>query len=199
MAEPFISQITMYGCNFAVRSWAFCAGQIQAISQNQALFALIGTFYGGDGRTTYALPDFRGRAPVHTGQGPGLSYHVIGERGGWPTSTITPPQMPAHSHGVGINTQTGAGQIHMKTSAGGPDSHDPDDAYFDEFPPGVSIYAGALTQPAGRMGAIPVPALDVQVLGSTGYTGGTQDWETQSPYQTVTMQIALQGVFPSRN
>ena len=199
MAEPFISQITMYGCNFALRGWAFCAGQLLPISQNTALFSLIGTIYGGDGRTTMALPDLRGRAPIQEGHGPGLSNRFIGQKGGWPSTNITPLEMPSHSHGISINTQTAPDQIHMKTSAGGPDAHDPDDAYFDNFPPGQQIYSSPLTQPAGRMGPIPVPALDVSVQGSAGYTGGGQSWQTQSPYQVVTMQIALQGVFPSRN
>jgi microcystin-dependent protein len=101
MASPYIAQITLFAGNFAPRGWAFCDGQIMAISQNTALFSLLGTTYGGDGRTTFALPDLRGRAPVHAGSsgGPGLTPRLLGEQGGEEAHTLTQNEMPSHAHG----------------------------------------------------------------------------------------------------
>src|SRR5437870_5053730 len=98
MATPFIGEIRMVGFNFAPQYWAFCNGQIMAIAQNDVLFQLLGTTYGGDGFTTFALPDLRGRIPIHAGQGSGLSNHVQGELAGVETVTLTQGQMPIHSH-----------------------------------------------------------------------------------------------------
>ncbi|MEM8909888.1 MAG: tail fiber protein, partial [Bacteroidota bacterium] len=96
--EPFIGQIMMFGGNFAPRGWALCNGQLMPISQNQALFSLLGTTYGGDGRTTFALPDLRGRAAMHAGHGPGLTDRRLGQRSGTETNTMNTLQMPSHSH-----------------------------------------------------------------------------------------------------
>jgi microcystin-dependent protein len=98
--EPFIAEIIMFGGNFAPRGWAFCDGQLLPIAQNQALFSILGTTYGGDGRTTFALPDLRGRAAIHPGTGPGLSTRQLGERGGTETNTLTLPQLPTHTHTI---------------------------------------------------------------------------------------------------
>jgi microcystin-dependent protein len=98
MAEPFLGSIILFGGNFAPRGWAFCNGQILAISQNTALFSLLGTTYGGNGQTTFALPDLRGRAPIHFGQGPGLQNYALGEVGGEEAVTLTAPQLPSHTH-----------------------------------------------------------------------------------------------------
>ena len=97
-AEPFIAEIIMFGGNFAPRGWAFCDGQLLAINTNQALFSLLGTTYGGDGRTTFGLPDLRGRVPVHPGTGPGLTQRRLGEKGGTETNTMNINQMPEHNH-----------------------------------------------------------------------------------------------------
>jgi len=98
--EPFIAEIIMFGGNFAPRGWAFCDGQLLPIAQNQALFSILGTTYGGDGRTTFALPDLRGRTAIHPGTGPGLSNRRLGERGGSETNTLTLPQLPNHTHTI---------------------------------------------------------------------------------------------------
>ena len=98
MAEPWTGQITMWGCNFAPRGWAFCDGQLMAISQNDALFSLLGTIYGGDGRTTFGLPDLRGRTPISSGTGPGLSPRPLGQKSGAENVTLTANQIPSHSH-----------------------------------------------------------------------------------------------------
>ncbi|AWV99375.1 phage tail protein [Arcticibacterium luteifluviistationis] len=99
MAEPFVGEIRMFAGNFAPRGWAFCDGQLLAVSQNDALFSLLGTIYGGDGRTTFGLPDLRGRVPVHAGSGPGLSPRGLGAKSGSEKETITENQIPSHSHG----------------------------------------------------------------------------------------------------
>ena len=100
MAEPFVGEIRMFAGNFAPRGFAFCDGQLLAISQNDALFALLGTTYGGDGRTTFALPDLRGRVPVHAGSGPGLTRRTLGQRAGSEQETLTLSQIPAHNHNM---------------------------------------------------------------------------------------------------
>jgi microcystin-dependent protein len=100
MSEPFIAEIRIFAGNFAPRSWAFCNGQLLPIAQNTALFSLIGTIYGGDGRTTTALPNLQGRAPMHAGRGPGLTPRTIGQRSGFTDVTLTESQMPSHTHSL---------------------------------------------------------------------------------------------------
>ena len=107
MSEPFIGQIIMFGGNFAIRNWAFCDGQLLAVSQNDALFSLLGTIYGGDGRTTFGLPDLRGRVPIHQGSGPGLSPRTLGTAGGTEDVTITTNQLPSHTHALQVTSGTG--------------------------------------------------------------------------------------------
>src|SRR5216117_169121 len=104
--EPFIGQIQAFGFSFAPRGWATCSGQILSIAQNTALFSLLGTTYGGNGQTTFALPDLRGRAMIGPGQGPALSSHVLGEVGGTESTTLNPNQMPAHTHTATFNGST---------------------------------------------------------------------------------------------
>jgi len=103
MATPFIGQITLFAGNFAPRGWAFCEGQLLPIAQNTALFSILGTTYGGNGETTFALPDLRGRAPIHHGQGPGLSDRYLGEQGGEETHELTTAELPLHSHPAGAS------------------------------------------------------------------------------------------------
>ena len=106
MSEPFIGEIRIFGFNFAPRGWALCDGQLLPISQNSALFSLLGTIYGGDGRTTFALPDLRGRAALHEGTGPGLSPRQLGQRSGSETNTLTVNQLPPHTHQARADTQS---------------------------------------------------------------------------------------------
>ncbi|MEP1124772.1 MAG: tail fiber protein [Ilumatobacter sp.] len=117
MATPFIAQISMFGGNFAPRGWAFCDGQILSIAQNTALFSLLGTTYGGDGQTTFALPDLRGRVPMHPGQGPGLSNYALGQTGGTETTTLGVNNLPPHNHGI-------------SASAGGQTTNRPTNGYL---------------------------------------------------------------------
>jgi microcystin-dependent protein len=171
MGTPFIGEIRMFGGNFAPVGFAFCDGQLLPISQYDALFALIGTTYGGDGQTTFGLPDLRGRLPVHMGQGPGLSSYVEGQMGGSETVTLTAQQLPAHPHAA--QGQTAAG---------------------NQAGPGGGVWAAsALNQfspnapNAGMINAAISPA------------GGSQAHDNMAPYQVVSFIIALEGIFPSRN
>ena len=116
--ESYLGQIQMFGFNFAPRGWAFCDGQLLPIAQNTALFSLLGTIYGGDGRTTFGLPDLRGRVPVHLGQGPGLANFTIGQKGGFATTTLSVQQMPLHAH---------AAQTTVHAGSATSDSGDPED------------------------------------------------------------------------
>jgi microcystin-dependent protein len=100
MSEPFVGEIRMFAGNFAPRGWSFCNGQLMAISQNSALFSLIGTIYGGDGRTTFALPDLRGRVPLHAGEAPGLSHYALGQRGGAEQVALSVEHLPNHNHAL---------------------------------------------------------------------------------------------------
>jgi microcystin-dependent protein len=169
MATPFIGQISMFGGNFAPRSWAFCNGQIQTIAQNTALFSILGTTYGGNGQTTFALPDLRGRVPIHPGQGPGLSNYSLGQQGGTETVTLITQQIPAHNHSlVGNNT-----------------------AANDNLPNGNALADSAIytnAAPNAQMNAA-----------SIGNTGGNQPHPNIQPYLCINFIIALSGIFPSRN
>jgi len=171
MADPFVAEIRIFPFNFAPKGWAWCDGQLLPLSQNTALFSLLGTTYGGNGKSNFALPDLQGRAPMHPGQGPGLSLHDLGETGGSETVTLLESEIPAHSHAVSAsqadgNSQTPAGE---KLATG----------------VGVGQYAapGALTQ------------LSPNALAPAG---GNQPHNNLQPYLTFYFCIALQGVFPSR-
>ncbi|MGB1207370.1 MAG: phage tail protein [Chitinophagales bacterium] len=167
--EPFIGQIQAFGFNFAPRGWAKCDGQLLPISQNTALFSLLGTTYGGDGRTTFALPDLRGRLPMHQGQGAGLSNHPIGQQSGQEQVTLTSVEMPSHNHSLhGIRK---AGQ-----SAGPKYGVVRNDYAPSDGTPNVSL---------GTDTVMP--------------TGGGQPHNNMQPYLAVNYCIALEGAFPARN
>ena len=171
--EAFLGEIRMFAGNFAPKGWAFCQGQILPIAQNQALFALLGTTYGGDGRTTFALPDLRGRAPVGFGQGLGLSNKDLGQQFGSETVTLTTAQMPAHSHTV--NAVTTEGNQNLPTNSLPANTKTLDKEYSD---------ANANTTMKATM---------------VNPTGGNQPFGVSQPSLGVNFIIALQGVFPSRN
>ena len=168
MSDPFIGEIKMFAGNFAPRNWALCDGQLIAVSQYNALFALLGTIYGGDGRTTFGLPDMRGRIPVHAGSGPGLTPRNIGTRSGVETVTLSANQMP---------------NLHHQLQA------DADPA--NEHNPG----GNALGAAAVYTNTAPTANMAVQAIGNTG---GSQAHTNVQPYQCVNFIIALFGVFPSR-
>jgi len=171
MADPFVAEIRIFPFNFAPRGWAWCDGQLLPLSQNTALFSLLGTTYGGNGKSNFALPDLQGRAPMHPGQGPGLSLHDLGETGGSETVTLLESEIPAHSHGMRASQADGL--------EGAPAGQ------FTATGIGVNMYAapGALVQmsPSGL-----APA------------GGDQPHNNLQPYLTFYFCIALQGVFPPR-
>lgn len=169
MSEPFLGEIRIFPYNFAPRGWAFCQGQILSIAQNTALFSLLGTTYGGNGQTTFALPDLRGRMPLGSGQGPGLSPYDLGQVSGTETVTLTTGQMPSHNH-LASSTQAGAGSTRPSGNV----------------PSGGGAYAGA--SDGTRMN----PAFIQN-------TGGSQPHENRQPCLVLNYCIALQGIFPSRN
>jgi len=174
MAEPFVGQIIMAGFNFAPRGYATCDGQLLSIAQNTALFSLLGTTFGGDGRVTFGLPDLRGRVPVHQGQGPGLTNRTMGEVSGSETVTLISSEMPMHNHLVSVTNVSGAlGQ-----------------------PNGNFIGASSNNQTA-----LYRPTSDGSTLNpqSVGLAGGNQPHNNMQPYLVINFCIAMEGIYPSRN
>jgi microcystin-dependent protein len=171
MADPFVAEIRIFPFNFAPKGWAWCDGQLLPLSQNTALFSLLGTTYGGNGKSNFALPDLQGRAPMHPGQGPGLSLHDLGETGGSETVSLLESEIPAHSHTFRVS----AGDATNQTPSG------------EMMATGIGIgqYAapGAFTQ------------LNANALAPAG---GDQPHNNMMPYLTFYFCIALQGVFPPR-
>jgi microcystin-dependent protein len=174
MSEPFLAEVRMVGFTFAPRGWAFCDGQILPINQNQSLYSLLGTTYGGDGRTSFALPDLRGRTPIHVGRSNGGNFHTEGQKSGEETHTLAPAEMPNHTHYMRANSNAG-------------NSISPTNATLSRFDAGFaySDYAAA--------DAVPMRA------GTIANSGGSQAHENMQPYLTLNFCIALQGLFPSRN
>ena len=172
MSEPYLGEIRMVGFNFAPRGWAMCNGQLVSIAQNSALFALVGTIYGGDGQSTFALPDLRGRLPLHQGQGPGLSSYVIGESTGVESVTLISTQLPMHQHGVvvardGTRTSSPSGNLLASGEA---------DVYTHDTGSAVQMSPQEIT-----------------------LAGGSQAHPNLQPYLCVNFVIALEGIFPSRS
>jgi microcystin-dependent protein len=170
MGQPYVGEIRMFGGNFAPAGWAFCNGSLMPIAENETLFNLIGTTYGGDGQQTFALPDMRGRVPMHQGSGPGLSPRVLGELGGSETVTLTSAQMPMHSHALRAASSLAslgspAGTVLAKTGANS----------YDTAAPSAPMAAGA------------IPA-----------AGGSQPHSNMAPYCAVNYIISLFGIFPSQ-
>ncbi|HWJ81685.1 MAG TPA: tail fiber protein [Nocardioides sp.] len=172
MADPFVAEIRIFPFNFAPRGWAWCNGQLLPISQNTALFSLLGTYYGGDGKSNFALPDLQGSAPMHPGQGPGTSQHFLGEVGGTETVTLLVSEIPVHQHVV---------------------SADVVDLGDTSTPGTAAVYA----QSAG--GTLYQDAADTQLAPTAlAPAGGDQPHNNMQPYLTCNFNIALQGVYPSR-
>ncbi len=173
MSEPFIAEIRIFAGNFAPRGFAFCDGQLLPISQNTALFSLIGTIYGGDGRTTTGLPDLQGRAPMHPGRGPGLTSRRLGEKGGVTTVTLAEGQMPSHNHAMSASSDLG-------------ERSEPTSASALARTAGGNAY-GSPTNLVPLADAVLPPA------------GGNQPHTNLQPFLTVNFIIALVGMFPSRS
>ena len=174
MSDQFLAEIRIFGFNFPPRGWAFCSGQLMPISQNTALFSLLGTNYGGDGKSNFGLPDMQGNAPMHWGQGPGLSEHFVGETEGSQTVTLLQTEMPMHTHpamatAAPANRTTPAGNCFARTTAGTP-------------------YVSAAATP------VKVP----MALQSLAPVGGSQPHNNMMPSLALNFCIALQGIFPQR-
>lgn len=171
MADPFVAEIRIFPFNFAPKGWAWCDGQLMPLSQNTALFSLLGTTYGGDGKSTFALPDMQGNSPMHPGQGPGLSLHDLGEIGGSETVTLLESEIPAHSHSYSVSGQLGLGNTPS--------------AQMFAVGDGINLYA-------------PATNLTPMNFQSLAPAGGDQPHNNMMPYLTLFFCIALQGVFPPR-
>lgn len=172
--EGYLAEIRMFAGNFAPRGWAFCQGQILSIAQNTALFSLLGTTYGGNGQTTFGLPDFRSRVAVGTGQGPGLSSYTLGQMAGTESVTLAAGNLPAHSHTIGANTGPGTASSpagNVMATAQDPNRN------------GLSLYATAVNS----------------AMASTGVTGSSSPISIVQPYHAMNYVICMEGIFPSRN
>ncbi len=172
MSDPFIGEIRMFAGNFAPRGWAFCNGQLMPISQNTALFSLLGTTYGGDGRSTFALPDLRGRVPLHAGQGSGLSDYPLGSRGGSEQVALTTEQLPAHSHALLASDAEGNQRSPANHTLATPE----ESLLYSAAEPTVAMAKDAIAP-----------------------TGSNQPHENRQPYLAVNYIIALFGLFPTRS
>lgn len=168
-AEPFVGELQMFGGNFAPRGWALCDGQLLAVADNDALFSLLGTIYGGDGRTTFGLPDLRGRVPVGSGQGPGLSARALGSKFGAEQAYLTSGQVPAHTHAWEATTgaATATSPVGARLAAG---------QVYSSDQPDTALSAGAVSPSAG----------------------GQQPHNNEQPFLVINFIIALYGIYPSR-
>ena len=172
MAEPFLSEIRIMSFNFAPKGWALCNGQLLPINQNQALFSLLGTTYGGDGRVNFALPNLRGSVPIHEGSG-----FTLGQKGGEYAHTLTMSEMPQHVHVLNASSQTGNSNNPNFGGTGHVLAQEPGNVYSTGFAPAAAaLNAGSVTN-----------------------TGGSQPHANQQPFLTLNFCIALQGIFPSQN
>jgi microcystin-dependent protein len=182
MSNPFIGELRLFGGNFAPIGWAFCQGQLLPIDQNDALYALIGTTFGGDGITTFGLPDLQGRVVIGQGQGPGLSSYVVGQKSGTETVTLTTGQLPSHNHtltayNTPATTASPAGGVPATTGKSVPNQANNSLFYASASVPNATTF----------------PADTIQ------NSGGNQPHENMAPFLVINYIIALEGVFPSRN
>lgn len=176
MADPFLGEVKMFGANFAPRNWAFCNGQLVAVAQQDALFSLLGTNYGGDGFTTFAYPDMRGRIPVKYGQGNGLSRYRLGQKNGLENVTLTAMNLPNHSHQLLSSTEPGTTQS-------------PENSVFAPSPSNENIYySGTPTQPPQMLAEQAVQA-----------SGHSAEHSNMMPYTCINFIISLAGIYPSRS
>jgi microcystin-dependent protein len=174
MADPFVAEIRIFPFNFAPKGWAFCDGQLLPLSQNTALFSLLGTTYGGDGKSNFALPNMQGNVPMHPGQGPGLSLHDLGETGGVETVTLLESELPAHQHRQMATVENGT---------------------QGTLTNGITL----ATSIAGQLYQTTTNANLVNMnFQSLSFAGGSQPHNNMQPYLTLNFCIALQGVFPPR-
>lgn len=195
--EPYLALICIFGGNFNIRGWAFCQGGILSIAQNTALFSLLGTTYGGDGQTTFALPDLRGRAPIGIGQGPGLPNYALGQVGGTIATTLLINNMPAHTH---IADSSGLSALPSASTANGITNIPATDLVPAQVPP-VGSGPSAITVNAYNKQDGTTTLAPGKISGSVtnSITGGSQPFSIQNPYLAVNYLIATEGIFPSRS
>lgn len=177
MSSPFVAEIRVFGFNFAPTGWATCDGQLLPISQNTALFSLLGTFYGGDGKSTFALPNMQGNAPLNQGQGPGLSERFLGEQGGSQTTTLLVSEIPVHTH-----------QMHQGLRAA------------DNINPNINVGGNPVGLPLGIGNNAYAPAANTGFMAPQALppAGSSFPHNNMMPYLTMNYCIAMQGVFPPR-
>ncbi len=174
MSDPYIGEIRLFGFNFAPQGWAQCNGQLLSIAQNTALFSILGTTYGGNGQTTFGLPNLQGQAPLHTGQGPGLSYRTLGEIGGEAAVTLLASEMPQHTHSAAASSAIG-----------------------DQTTPASNVWAAGA---GGRGQNFYTTGSDVAMSGQAlGASGASQPHNNMPPYEVLNFCICLNGVYPPRS
>jgi microcystin-dependent protein len=203
MSEPFMGTVMIWAPNFAPRGWAFCQGQLLSISTNSALFSLLGVVYGGNGQTTFGLPNLAGRVPIGQGQSPGTSNYTLGQTSGTENVTLTTAQMPMHNHGAVLSGVTGSVTFQATTNPGTTPTPSAGNMLATADDPNASatnnIYAPATTDPAKLvdLGGASVSGISGTVAISPN--GSSQPFSVLQPYQVLNYVIALEGVFPSRN
>ena len=175
--SPFLAEIRIFACNFSPRGWALCNGQLLSIASNTALFSLIGTFYGGNGTSTFGLPNFQGNAAIGQGQGPGLSIHSVGEMAGEPTVTLLQTELPGHTHTVNANNGDGTSPSAVGNVWSGPGADR-----------GLNWYNAAANGGTTTLAA-----------NASGSAGGNLPHNNLMPFLVLNFCIATQGIFPSRN
>jgi len=191
MSDPFIAQVTIFAGNFAPRAWAFCDGQLLSIAQNSALFSLLGTTYGGDGRTTFGLPDLRGRVAIGPRNGPGLSSYRLGQKGGVEDVTLNQTQIPSHSHAA--TTDVTDNLSFSPPTSPTPEGDDPTGQASSTANEDIYGAAGnGSMSPCAKTGGVSATTTILP-------TGGSRSHENMQPYLAINYIIALFGVFPSRS
>lgn len=194
MSEPYLGSILYFAGNFAIRGYMTCQGQILAISQNSALFSILGTTYGGNGQSTFGLPDLRGRSPVGQGQGSGLQSYQLGQVGGTETVTLNAANMPAHNHPA---TFSGSGSMNAST-AKATQQAPAAGAFIARGVDNVGTAIPLIYEPNGAS-TVALGGLNVAGTVTVGVNGSNVPFDNRDPYLTLNPLIAVQGLFPSRN
>ena len=199
MSEPFLGEIKMVAFNYAPRGWAFCNGEMMAISQNTALFSLLGTTFGGDGRTTFALPDLRGRVPIHQGQGSGLSTYVMGQKSGTESVPLGLSNLPSHNH-VMQTTVNAQVNLAIPANSNEGDTNVPgSDKILAKMSKGLSTVNGYTSAVANTQLETQSEVVNIPIDTGTSATGGNTPTPVLQPYLVANFVIALEGIFPSRS
>lgn len=193
--EGYIGEVRLFAGNFAPREWSFCQGQLLSISQNTALFSILGTTYGGDGRTSFGLPDLRGRVPVGTGHGPGLENEIMGRKSGTPTTQLSLTNLPQHNHIITVSETVGTMDIPVNTEEGAEDEKNPGAGFLVNT--GADTFSSEAT--AGqKYGGQSIP-VNVAATATASMTGNSIPFNNIQPSMGMNYIICMQGIFPSRS